>query len=270
MNAILGTLAFAAACYVLLLGAAFVLQPRLVYFPEPRLQMVPTQVGLPYDDVSFDTRDGVRLHGWYVPAAETAITVLFLHGNAGNISHRLESLAIFHRLGLSTFIIDYRGYGNSEGSPDENGTYQDALAAWEHLRKEKQIHPEDIIIFGRSLGGAVAAWLAAQVHPRGVILESTFTSLPDLGADHYWFLPVHWLSRYQYDTRVHLSAVSTPVLIAHSRDDRIVGFHHAHNLHAAAHPPKYFLELRGGHNEGFVVSGDAYVDGLRQFVASLR
>jgi fermentation-respiration switch protein FrsA (DUF1100 family) len=270
MNSILGTLAFAAACYLILLAATFLLQPRLVYFPITRLQMIPTQVGLPYEDVSFETRDGLRLHGWYIPAQGASYTVLFFHGNAGNISHRLESLAIFHRLGLNTFIIDYRGYGNSQGSPDENGTYQDALAAWEYLRQEKQIKPDDIILFGRSLGGAVAAWLATQVNPRGLILESTFTSLPDLGADHYWFLPVRWLSRYQYDTQAHLSALSAPVLIAHSRDDRIVSFHHAQSLYAAANPPKRFLELRGGHNEGFVVSGDGYVDGLQQFVASLR
>ncbi len=270
MSVILGTLAFAAACYVFLLAITFLLQPRLMYFPITRLQMIPTQVGLPYEDVNFDTRDGLRLHGWYIPAQGASHTVLFFHGNAGNISHRLESLAIFHRLGLNTFIIDYRGYGNSQGSPDEHGTYQDALAAWEHLRRQKQIKPGDIILFGRSLGGAVAAWLATQVNPRGLILESTFTSLPDLGADHYWFLPVRWLSRYHYDTQARLTALSVPVLIVHSRDDRIVSFHHAQNLYAAANPPKRFLELRGGHNEGFVVSGNAYMDGLRQFIASLR
>lgn len=270
MSAILSTLAFAAACYVFLLAATFLLQPNLVYFPTTRIQMIPTQVGLPYEDISFETRDGLQLHGWYIPAKEASYTVLFFHGNAGNISHRLETLAIFHRLGLNTFIIDYRGYGGSQGSPDENGTYQDALAAWEHLRQERGKKPEDILLFGRSLGGAVAAWLATQVNPRGLILESTFTSLPDLGADHYWFLPVRWLSRYQYDTRARLSAVSAPVLIVHSRDDRIVSFHHAQNLFATANPPKHFLELRGGHNEGFVVSRNTYVGGLRQFVASLR
>lgn len=270
MSTFLGTLAFIAACYALLVAATFLLQPRLVYFPITGLQMIPTQVGLRYEDVNFETRDGLRLHGWYIPVRGASYTVLFLHGNAGNISHRLESLAIFNRLGLNTFIIDYRGYGNSQGTPDENGTYQDALAAWDHLRQAKQKKPEDIILFGRSLGGAVAAWLATQVNPGGLILESTFTSLPDLGADHYWFLPVRWLSRYQYSTQAQLSAVSAPVLIAHSRDDRIVSFRHAQNLYAVANPPKQFLELRGGHNEGFVVSGDAYEDGLRRFVASLR
>jgi fermentation-respiration switch protein FrsA (DUF1100 family) len=263
-------MAFAAACYVFLLAVTFLLQPRLVYFPIKQLQIIPTQVGLPYEDVSFETSDGLRLHGWYIPARGASYTVLFFHGNAGNISHRLESLAIFHRLGLSTFIIDYRGFGNSHGSPDEHGTYQDALAAWDYLRQERQQEPGNIILFGRSLGGAVAAWLATQVKPRGLVLESTFTSLPDLGSDHYWFLPVRWLSRYQYDAQGRLSAVSAPVLIAHSRDDRIVSFDHGQKLYAAANPPKHFLELRGGHNEGFVVSGDAYVDGLRQFVASLR
>lgn len=270
MSTILGTLAFAAACYVFLLAATFLLQPRLVYFPITQLEMTPSQVGLPYEDVNFETRDGLRLHGWYIPAQSTSDTVLFFHGNAGNISHRLESLSIFYRLGLNTFIIDYRGYGDSQGSPDENGTYEDALAAWKHLRQQKQKQPEDIILFGRSLGGAVATWLATQVNPKGLILESTFTSMPDLGADHYWFLPVRWLSRYRYNTQARLSAVSTPVLIAHSREDRIVSFRHAQQLYAAANAPKYLLELRGGHNEGFIVSGDAYVSGLRQFVASLR
>ncbi len=270
VSTILGWLVFAAACYAALVAVAYILQPRMVYFPISQVQMIPSQVGLPYQDVRIETGDGVKLHGWYVPVEGAAYTVLFLHGNAGNISHRLESLAILHRLGLSTLIIDYRGYGNSQGSPDENGTYQDAMAAWDYLRREQRRQPGDIIIFGRSLGGAVAAWLAAQVEPRGLILESTFTSLADLGADHYWYLPVRWLTRYGYDTRERLSEVSVPVLIAHSRDDRIVAFKHGQTLYAAARPPKHFLELSGGHNEAFVLSGAHYVDGLRQFVASLR
>ena len=270
MSVFLGTLVFAVATYCLLLIVVYFLQARLIYFPTARLQLTPDQIGLTYEDVYFETRDKVRLHGWYIPASGASSTVLFFHGNAGNISHRLESLSIFNRLKVNTFIFDYRGYGNSQGSPDEQGTYQDALAAWEYLLEKRNEPPERIVLFGRSLGGAIAAWLAARVKAKGIILESVFKSLPDLGADHYGFLPVRRLSRFSYDTLSHLPQLSIPVIIVHSRDDEIVHFDHGRKLFAAANQPKQFLELRGDHNEGFVLSGDDYINGLKKYLASLN
>ncbi len=266
----MSTFTVAAVAYALLLLSLYFLQSSLIYFPQSRLQTLPSQIGLQYEDVYFDTDDNERLHGWYIPASDAPLTILFFHGNAGNISHRLDSLSIFHELGMNTLIFDYRGFGNSRGSPSESGTYRDALAAWQFLLSEKNEKPQRVVLFGRSIGGAVAAWLATRVDARALILESTFSSLADLGSFHYPYLPVRWLSRYRYDTRSLLPAVSLPVLICHSRDDEIVPFEHARILLAAANPPKQLLELKGGHNDGFLLTRQVYVEGLRQFLATLH
>jgi uncharacterized protein len=253
---------YLALCLMLLL-----LQSRLVFFPTRALEATPADARLAYEDVWLRTDDGLRLHGWWVPVAEPRGTVLFFHGNAGNISHRLVSLRTFHRLGYSTLIFDYRGYGRSEGSPSEAGTYRDAEAAWRHLTEERGIAPETIALFGRSLGGAVAAWLAER-HPTGaVILESTFTSVPDLGAELYPFLPVRLLARIRYPTLARMEHLRAPVLVVHSRNDDIIPFHHGRRLWEAAREPKAFLELVGTHNDGFVTTGPRYETELARFLA---
>ncbi|MEO1249772.1 MAG: alpha/beta hydrolase, partial [Pseudomonadota bacterium] len=209
--------------------------------------------------------DGVTLDAWFVPAPDARGTLLFFHGNAGNISHRLESVRIFHELGLSTLIFDYRGYGQSEGTPSEQGTYTDALAAWRHLTEERAIPPSKIILFGRSMGAAVAAYLADQHTPAGLILESGFTSVPDMAAQIYPWLPVRLLARIGYPTAEYVSGVESPILIAHSPGDEIVPYTHGLALFEQANEPKSFLEMTGGHNDGFLVTGDPYVDGLDAF-----
>lgn len=148
----------------------------------------------------------------------------FLHGNAGNISHRLDSLRIFHGLGLDVLILDYRGYGRSEGRPSEEGTYRDARAASRYLVEARGVAPERIVVFGRSIGAAIAAALAVEQRPAALILESGFTSVPDLAADLYPWLPARRLARLHYDTRARLPHVTVPVLIVHSRDDEIISF----------------------------------------------
>lgn len=256
----------AAALY---LGIALMLlafQSRLVFFPTREIQATPAQLGLPYEEVSFPAADGARLHGWWVPAPEARGTVLFFHGNAGNVSHRVSSLLTFHRLGMNTFIFDYRGYGRSEGSPSEEGTYRDAEGAWRYLMEERGIPPGEVVLFGRSLGGAVAAWLAERHPPRALILESTFTSIPELGAELYPWLPVRLLARIRYDTLRRLPGVSSPVLIVHSRGDEVIPFRHSRLLWEAAAGPKELLEIRGGHNQGFLTTGSAYEQGLRDFL----
>jgi hypothetical protein len=256
---------YGALCLVL-----YVLQGRLIFYPNlpgRELQADPGDIGLPFEPVTLVSRDGVRLNGWYVPARDPKGTLLFFHGNAGNISHRLESLRIFHSLGMTVLIIDYRGYGRSEGKISEEGTYLDAEAAWEFVTRDKKIAPADIVLFGRSLGGAVAAHLAAQTSPGGLILESVFTSVPDLAARHYPIFPVRLLARFSYDTCAALASVSCPVLVIHSPDDEIIPYENGRLLFEAAPKPKYFLEIRGGHNEGFMASGPEYVRGLEKFLA---
>lgn len=262
-----------ALAYLALVVMMTLMQGRLMYMPMATLVTTPADRGLDYEEVWLTTGDDVRLHAWYLPPPSAASpgdrrtpTLLFLHGNAGNISHRLESLAIFHELGLAVLILDYRGYGRSEGRPDEEGLYRDAQAGWHYLRDERGIDAEDIIIFGRSLGGAVAAWLAARKQPGGVILESAFTSAADLGAELYPWLPVRWMLRVEYDTLSAVRALSSPLLIAHSPGDEIVPFHHGRRLYDAAPGPRSLLEMRGGHNDGFVVSGEDYRRGLSDFI----
>jgi len=244
-----------------------VFQSRLVYFPERAIAATPDAIGLSYESVSFETSDGVKLSGWLVPAQESRSVVLFCHGNAGNISHRLESIDVFYRLGLSVLIFDYRGYGKSEGRVSERGTYLDAEAAWQYLVDERQVEPSEIFIFGRSLGGAVGSWLAKGHTPKALIVESTFTSIPDIAAHLYPFLPVRRLARFRYSALDYVRQVDCPVLIVHSRDDEMIPFSHGQRLFEAANEPKQFLEIRGTHNEGFITSGRLYEDGLDLFIS---
>ncbi len=262
---ILGVLATA---YVVLLIGLFLFQSRLVYFPEVgrELSATPRDAGLEYEEVRLNTGDGENLHAWFVPVPQPQGTVLLFHGNAGNISHRLEYLSMLHRLGYSSFIFDYRGYGKSSGRPSEQGTYRDAEAAWHYLTVVRNIEPRRIALLGESLGGAVAAWLASRQQPGALVLASVFISVPDLGAEIYPFLPVQLLARFDYNTRAYLQNVEAPVLIAHSREDDIVPYRHGQALYKAAHEPKTFLEMRGDHNNSFLFSQEIWVRQLSAFL----
>ena len=268
MRQVLNILLSAVTVYAVILLLVFVFQARLVYFPEVGRALVatPRAVGLDFEEVRL-AADGATLHGWWVPANAARGAVLVLHGNAGNISHRLEYLTMFNRLGYATLIIDYRGYGKSSGTPSEDGTYRDGEAAWRHLIEVRKLEPPDIILFGESLGGGVATWLALQHPPRALVLASTFTSVPDLGAQVYPWLPVRWLARIEYGNRARIGQIAAPVLIAHSRDDDIIPFSHGQALFAAANVPKQFLEMRGGHNDGFIFMRAEWV---REFGAFLE
>src|SRR5262245_46041302 len=217
--------------------------------PGRALTATPADIGLAFEEARIMTADGLELHGWYVPAEPDASVVLFCHGNAGNISHRLERLQFFHDMGLAVLLFDYRGYGKSQGAPDELGTYRDAQAAWDFLTHTKGISSAHIVIFGESLGGAIAAHLARDVTSAGaLILASTFTSAPDLASEFYWYLPVRLLARFQYPTAEYVSQVRVPTLVIHSQDDEIAPFSHGRKLFERAAGPKAFLEISGDHN----------------------
>jgi pimeloyl-ACP methyl ester carboxylesterase len=257
-----------AIAYGAVLVLVFVFQSHLVFYPGMgrEVMLSPQSYGLRYETVELRTADGETLQAWWVPAENARGVVLFFHGNAGNISHRLDYLLMFNRLRYTTLIVDYRGYGKSTGSPSEEGTYRDAEAAWEYLRHARLAQPGDVVIAGESLGGGVATWLAARVHPRSVLLFSTFTSVNDLGAQVYWFLPVRLLSRIGYDNLKNLKSIQCPVFIAHSRDDDVVPYSHGTNLFEAAKEPKAFLEMRGGHNDGFIFARQEWVAQLAAFL----
>jgi fermentation-respiration switch protein FrsA (DUF1100 family) len=271
LSTVLSIVMLVAAGYAVVLLAAFAFQSRLVYFPNVPSRAIgpgPDSIGLAYESVEILTEDGVRLDAWYVPVREPRGTVLFFHGNAGNISHRLDSLRVFNGLGFATLIFDYRGYGRSEGAVSEQGIYRDAEAVWRHLTEERGIPATEVILFGRSLGAAVAAYMASQHRPGALIIESGFVSVPDMAAELYPWLPARWLARIGFPAGDYLKTVTCPVLVVHSRDDEIIPFNQGLRLFEVSHEPKQFLELRGGHNDGFLVSGRRYLDGLDAFVAA--
>ena len=252
-------------------------EPNMIYYPDRHIDQTPDQVGFKYEDVTLTTSDGIRINGWYLPSPEPAnanpgatLTVLLFHGNAGNMSHRFEKLAVLRELGVDTFIIDYRGYGRSGGKPDEQGTYRDARAAYDHLIQQRKLSPRSIVVYGESLGPAVAADLATKVNIGGLILEEAFTSVGDVGQKMFPFLPVRWLVRNKYDTLAKMPRIKVPLLIFHSRDDELFSIRHARRLLAAANDPKQLVELRGSHNDAFLVSATTYHDALQQFFASLK
>lgn len=246
-------------------------QPSMSFFPYKKLEQTPQDWGFVYENVQLDTSDGVRLHGWYIPrsSAHRGVqkTLLFFHGNAGNISHRRASVAIFHRLGLNVFIFDYRGYGNSQGKPDEGGLYKDARAAWFYLTEKRGIEQEDIILFGRSLGGVVAAELAAEVYPGALILESVFSSARDVANVVFPVLSRLIFVRYDFNTVAYVRRVACPVLVLHSPDDEIIPLFLGEKVFQAANEPKFFVKMRGGHNSGLHMSQPEYERALGKFVS---
>ncbi|SCX97582.1 alpha/beta hydrolase [Nitrosospira sp. Nsp13] len=258
----------AAIAYAALAALIFFAQSSLVYYPGSGRNIIetPSDRGLAYESVEIATSDGESLHGWFIPVPAATGTVLFFHGNAGNISHRMDYLLMFHRLGYNTLIFDYRGYGQSSGSPSESGTYLDAQAAWRYLTETKEIPSTHVVLFGESLGGAVAAWLAAREKPALLVLASVFTSIPDMAAKIYPFLPVRLLSRFEYSTIDYLQTVTCPVFVAHSPQDDIVPFTHGEALYQIAPEPKQFLRLQGGHNNGFIFMQEDWVEALRKFI----
>jgi hypothetical protein len=258
-----------AALYAAVVLGMFLGQDRLLYFPDRTLAGDPGDVGLAFRDVGFTTEDGVTLHGWHVPADGARWTVLFCHGNAGDIGDRLETIGILHDLGLSLLIFDYRGYGRSEGRPGEAGLFADARAAWRYLVEDAGVPPGHILVWGRSLGGAVAAQLATEVQPAGLVLESTFTSAVDVARRHYPWLPVGRLLRSRFDAAAAVARADCPKLILHSRDDEVVPWPLGVQLHAAAAPPKRLVELAGGHNGGFLASLATYRAAVRTFLGTL-
>lgn len=249
----------------LVIGRFFL--PLLVFYPAKKITSTPTVVGLPFEEVSLTTGDGVAINGWFVPAANPRGTLLFFHGNAGNLSNRIDSIAIFHSLRLSVFIIDYRGYGKSEGKPTIPGVGLDARAAWKWLTEEKKIPAERIVVFGRSLGGAVAMELMREAVPRALILESTFSSLPEMVRIDFLSPVARFLIGDVWNSARAARALTVPTLCIHSPDDEIVPYKLGKRLYeAVGSDDKSFFEIRGDHNEGFLTSYDAYCNALNAFV----
>lgn len=229
-----------------------------IYYPTKEIELTPIDVGLKYDDVFFNTDDNLKLNGWFIPAEDPRGTLLFCHGNAGNISHRIEIIKVFNKLDLNVFIFDYRGYGRSEGSPIEEGLYRDAQAAYKHLLSRKNIDKDAIVIYGKSIGANVAIDLSSKVKAAALISESGFSSAYDMGRELFPYLPVKWIITIKYDALTKIKNIPTPKLIIHSQDDEIVPFKLGKKLFEAASPPKEFYQMQGGHNEAIFMAREEY------------
>ncbi|BCM92292.1 putative protein [Abditibacteriota bacterium] len=248
-------------------------EPRMIFYPHiptRQLEQTPDKVGLKYESVDLRTTDGVSLHGWFLPcraeSEATGFTLLYFHGNAGNISHGLSKCRTFVELGLDVLAIDYRGYGQSEGRPSEKGTYSDASAAYDYLTQQRHTPSEKIVVYGESLGSGVAVDLAARVPVRAVVLEAPFTSIADVAQRIFWFLPVHPFVRNRYDSIRKISCINAPLLLLHSRNDEFFRIRHSLRLLKAATEPKHLVELRGKHAVAFSESLDICRPALQNFL----
>lgn len=247
------------------------MEKRLIFYPERTIWATPADRGLAYEEVSFHASDGVRLNGWFVPGNRRDVTFLWFHGNAGNISDRVENIKLLHdHIGINIFIFDYREYGRSEGSVSEEGTYKDAEAAFAYLSSRRDVDPSRVICFGRSLGAAVAVELARRKHCAGLILETPFTSVRELASALFPFLPLGFLFRTEYDTLAGVKQVRVPVLVLHGDRDEIVPFSMGKRIFEAAHEPKEFFVIRGArHNDTYLVGGRAYFEALDCFIGKV-
>ena len=257
-----------AGLLVVLSAIMLLFERKLIYYPQRAHDVSPRDLGLAFEDLVLTAEDGVRIHGWYLPpSGEPRFTVLFAHGNAGNVSHRLDrALFLQSKLGASVLLFDYRGYGRSEGSPDEEGTYRDARAAHRWLIEQKRVAPDRLVIFGESLGSAVALDLALSRPCRALVLESPFASVPAMARAVYPFLPLWPFVRTRYDNEAKAPRLTVPLLVLHGDRDEVVPFTQGRRVFEAAPGPKRFFAIPGaGHNVG----GETYWSLVRDFLETL-
>lgn len=263
MNIILGTILVIVSIRLYFI----IIEQNGLYYPEKEIHTTPAdKLKLDYEDVDIKTPDGKTLNGWFIPAKDATATVIYYHGNAGNISDRIHRVAFFYDMGFNLLIFDYRGYGKSEGWPSENGLYKDALAAYDYLAARRDVDKDKIIIYGKSLGGAVAIETATKRKAAALVIESAFASTERIGEDLYPYLPVKWLTLQKYDNLSKVKYISTPKLIVHGRNDDLIAFKHGEEIYDAAAPIKQFLPFDGKHNDEVYITSNAYRDELKKFL----
>jgi fermentation-respiration switch protein FrsA (DUF1100 family) len=254
--------------YLMILLMLTWLENSLIYFPAKYPAGWWKPRGLKFEDAEFQAADSTHLHGWYCEAERPQAVILFCHGNAGNLTHRVDIMQELPRYAnASLLLFDYRGYGKSEGSPDEAGVLADARAARKWLAGRAGVTEEDIVLWGESIGGAIAVDLAANDGARGLILEDSFTSLPDVGAYHYPLLPVRWLMKSRLDSLANIDRYQGPLLMAHGDADSIVPYSFGQRLFKAANEPKRFItQTDADHNDP---RDEAFWQELKHFIQSL-
>ncbi len=270
LRVLLRSLALAAmvlvGLYGVMCGFLMTRESDFLFLPEPEWVGTPAKVGLSFEDVPIIAADGVKTHAWWIPRADAQWTVLYLHGNGGNVSYTSHFLSLLHESGFAALAVEYRGYGKAEGVPSEKGIYADADAAWEWLAT-KGVSREHVIVWGTSLGGGVASFVAEKRKPGVLVLESTFTSAPDVGARLFPWAPVRLLARQRFDTRARLPRIESPIVIAHGKNDETIDFSFGRELFESAREPKLFLELEGGHMDQIPETAPA-LEEFRAFLAA--
>jgi len=241
-----------------------------VFFPDTTIEKTPVDFSLPFEDVWFTSSDSVRLNGWLIPASSPNRLLLFCHGNAGNISHRLDNVRLLYSMGISVFIFDYRGYGLSQGSISEKGFYLDSEAAYEVAREWAEKHGAKLVIFGRSLGGIAATHLGATKRCDGLILESTFTNMGAMASAHFPLPFAETLLKHRLNAAGQIVQVRVPILFFHGDRDKVVPIKLGRKLFEAAPNPKEFVVIPGaGHNDTYFVGGSAYFKKIESFFGNL-
>ena len=269
-------------CIILFRIYFIFLEQKSLYHPYKEIPETPANLGIAYEDVNFScsplavsggipskagkTNDEPLLNGWFIPAKDAKVTVLYCHGNAGNIYHRLHKVKFFHEMGVNFFIFDYRGYGKSSGNPSEKGLYKDAQAAYDYIVSRSDVDKNKIVVYGKSLGGPVAAELCLHRKASALILEGSFASVALRAQQLYPFLPMKLLIAQKYDTMAKVKDLPIPKLIVHGRQDEVISFSHAEILFKSAAWPKQFLPFEGGHNDDVYVTSAAYREKLEKFL----
>ncbi len=252
--------------YVSAVAVVSLFQEKLIYHPSREIKHTPRERGLEYEDLKLQTADGVNISAWYVPHDTVKAHILFFHGNTGNIGNPMAELAKLHSLGYAVMLVDYHGYGQSEGTPSEQATYQDAQAAWNYLTVTRGIPAKSIVVMGESLGGGIAIDLASRVEPGALVTKSTFTSMADVGALHAGWLPVRMILRHRYDSIDKVPNIKCPKLIIHTAGDKLIPIAQSRKLFAAAAEPKQFMETPGVHHAGGFMHSAEFARQMDEFI----
>lgn len=253
---------------LLIVGYIKYIENRGVFFPIKNIEITPDFINLPFEDIYIQTKDNIKINGWFISSNNAKYTILFCHGNAGNIADRLDKISLLYGLGVNIFIIDYRGFGRSQGRPSESGLYLDAEAAYNYLVNIKKILAQQIILYGESLGTVAVINLAAKLKVKAIILEGAFSSGKDMARKIYPFLPTFLFSN-KFDSQFAIREIGAPKLFIHSRDDEIVPFNLARKLYDVSREPKQFIEIQGDHNNAFLDSKETYISSIAAFIRGL-
>jgi uncharacterized protein len=274
MTGFLRLLALVVLCYLVVLIVLRFNESRMLYVPGGSRTLLdpPPELDLGVRRVRLVASDGVRLVSWAMPADKgSGYWLLICHGNAGNISEvgRPYHYAGLRALGLSLFAFDYRGYGESEGMPSEEGLYRDADAAYRYLRDTMAVPPSRIVVFGHSLGSAVAVELVSRVPAAGLVLDGALTSVIERAQELFPYAPVRWVARSRYPSIERVGRLTLPKLFLHAQGDEVIPLAHGRRLFEAAAEPKEFVALRGGHGDAFEVDSAAYFGAIGRFISAL-